>query len=433
MPTNKPTDNPALQNDILTGIYNRTGFFQRSSEMVNEREPGHYIFACINVEGFKVLNDQYGVAAGDQILQHVARCLSDGISIENKNDKAICGRNIADDFMVLYPSEWEDAPDISDIHAKMCSPQCIDQHIRIRIGRYKVESTGLSMFEIYARAKLAADAARGHYNHYIVRYAETMRTDMLRQHFIIDHMVNAIKHGEIKMWLQPQYDHSTKQLVGAEALARWQRDGEFIFPDEFIPIFESTGFVYELDRFMWEECCKLIRKEIDEEYRLLPVSFNVSRYDILQEDFPITLMNLVRKYDIPIKLLKLEITESTFRNSIGNIIPRVNELIRLGFSVAIDDFGSEYSSLNLLKDIKADILKLDLRFFESTHNQKRADIIVEATVNMAKQLNMTIIAEGIEKKEQADKLLSLGSKYVQGYLYARPMSQEDYERQLKND
>lgn len=417
--------------DRLTGLYNRIPFFKQASKMISAHSAGYYIFACVNIEGFKTLNDQYGIVTGDLILQHVANCINDGLLSADIKDKGICGRNIADDFMVLYPAEWESDVDASDIHQKICTPSCIDRHIRIRIGRYKVESTGLSMFEVYARAKIAADSAHGRYARYIVKYKETMRTDMLRQHFIIDHMVNAVRHDEIKMYLQPQYDHSTKKIIGAEALARWQYKGEFIFPNEFIPIFESTGFVYELDRFMWEECCKLIRKEIDEGYPLLPVSFNISRFDILQEDFPATLMNLLKKYDVPVDLFKLEITESTFKNSIGEIIPRVNELIRIGFSVAIDDFGSEYSSLNLLKDIKADILKLDLRFFEDTKNQDRADIIIESTVNMAKQLNMTIIAEGIEKKVQADKLMRLGSNYVQGYLYAKPMPQEEYEKKLK--
>ena len=425
------TDNKEL--DSVTKIYNHSTFYEKARKMIDCMPEGYYTFACINISGFKVINEQYGIDIGDEVLINMAKNLQEGLVDDAGVQRGICGRNNADDFLLLYPSGWETRPNVEAVHMRICAPHCLKQRIHIRVGRYRISNLTLSMFAIYSRAKLAADVAKGHYRKYIAYYTEDMREKLLRRYHILNNMVDALREDEFEVYVQPQFDHATGKIIGAEALARWKHNGEMISPGEFVPIFEETDFVYELDKYMWEKCCKIIREQMDAGFTDIPLSFNISRFDLLQEDFPEVIANLVKKYNIPLNMFKLEITESTFENSTKEIIKKACELVDLGFTVAIDDFGSGYSSLNLLKDIPAKILKLDLRFFEDTENNSRADTIVRYAVDMAKGLHMTIISEGVEKKEQADYLLSIGSRYIQGYLYAKPMPLTKYRELLESN
>lgn len=219
-------------------------------------------------------------------------------------------------------------------------------------------------------------------------------------------------------------------MIGAEALARWKRNGVYIPPAQFVPVLEQSGLIYQLDQHIWEQVCMQLRRWLDEGRRPLPVSVNISRRDMMNDNFIQVLTGIVEKYRIPTSLFWLEITESAFVDAAHHILQKVNELIRLGYMVEIDDFGSGYSTLNSLKDVPAAILKLDMHFFENTGNSNRAGIIVESIVRMAKWLGMNVIAEGVEDREQADFLKSLGCYYIRGYYYARPMPLCEYEALL---
>ena len=419
---------PADAQDPLTHCYNRSAFCEKAREMIDSHEPGFYILSCVNIDDFKVINDQYGTEIGDQVLCHVADSISECLA----DIGGICARFAADDFAILFPASYEETPRIVAAHMRACTPRCILQRIHVRIGRCHVEEISLSVAALYDRAKLATDAVHGIYGKYIETYSESMREKLLRRRHILDSMGDALKNGEFEPWLQPQYNHATGAIIGAEALARWRKDGAYIPPCDFIPIFEESGFVYELDRYMWERVCVLLRRWMDEGREPLPISVNISRCDIAYDDFPQTLMDLVKKYDIPINLLRLEITESALAGAAQMVISKVGDLIRAGFTMEIDDFGSGYSSLNTLKEVPASVLKLDMRFFENTEDNRRAGSIIESVVRMAKWLDMAVIAEGVEKKTQADFLKSIGCYYIQGYYYARPMPIADYEALVLN-
>lgn len=411
------------EKDHLTGLYTREALFRIAQAMIKDHGAGHYIIACVNVDNFKLINEQYGTIAGNKVLQHVAECLREAT---DKID-GISGRIVIDEFAVLYPAIHVDSEVMTEAYEKALKPACTEQKISIRVGRYLIDKREDSIITIYDRAKIAADAVRGNYEKRIEQYSDFMRAEMLNKQQILSSMDEALKKGQFEMWLQPQYNHVNGAMIGAEALARWNRDGEYVSPAEFIPIFEQYGFIYKMDQYIWEKACRLLRKWKDEGKTPLPLSVNVSRKDILKDDFVSVLIQITKKYQIEPGLLHLEITESAFADLNKEIIAKVTELIQHGFTIEIDDFGSGYSSLNTLKDVPATVLKLDMRFLESTDNKQRAGNIIESVVRMAKWLDMSVIAEGVERKEQADYLKSIGCYYIQGYFYSRPMQVSEYE------
>ncbi len=413
-----------LQRDMLTGLYNREIFFEKAKEMIAKKPVGYYVMASFNIDNFKVINDQYGTDKGDLVLKHVADCLDRCMKLLN----GICCRVTADNFAVLYPSEVMDSEVLAKCHQKIAAPECLGRSFGVRIGRYVVTDPAISASAMYDRATVAEMSVKGRYDVFIAQYDESMLLRMLREQEIVNEMNGALAEGQFEIWFQPQFNHSSGALIGAEALVRWchPRKG-LVSPGEFIPVFERNGFVYELDKYVWDQACRNLRKWLDAGRDPLPISVNISRYDLFQEDLLDSITRLVSRYDLPAELLRFEITESAFAGASDRIIDVVEMLKGKGFIVEIDDFGSGYSSLNILKDVPADILKLDMRFLESGRNPARGGNILESVVRMAKWLGMPVIAEGVETIEQAEFLKSIGCYYIQGYLYARPMPLDDYE------
>ncbi|NLD20035.1 MAG: EAL domain-containing protein [Clostridiales bacterium] len=419
----------AMRKDDLTGLYNRRTFFDVAGKMIAEHEPGYYVLSCFDIDKFKVINDLYGNETGDKILKLVASLLNERFLPIG----GICARITADDFVMLYPKSFMDSEEMSSLHHSISLLDGSIQPIAFSVGRYIIEDLSVPVSGMYDRALLAQEAAKGRFDRNISAYDESMRAHLLREQKITSEMKSALIEGQFEVWFQPQYNHATGALVGAEALARWRHpmEGLLVPPGEFVPVFERNGFIYELDKYIWKESCITLKRWLDEGQAPLPVSVNISRYDILREDFIKTLMDLVKQYQVPVDLLQLEITESAFSESTDRIITVVKKLIDYGFTVEIDDFGSGYSSLNTLKDVPAQILKLDMKFLGSSEDADRSGNILESIVRMTDQLGMTVIAEGVETLEQADYLKSIGCVYVQGYLYAKPMPTDEYERLAK--
>ena len=414
----------AIQRDPLTGLYTREVFFQKASEMIAAHDIGYYTLTAFDIEGFKVINDRYGTEAGDRLLRSVG-----AISKEYFGSLGgISCRLSADNFAALYPDNQLglDLPTI--LHGGKKPLDSIVSPITFSVGRYTVIDPSLPVSSMYDRAYIAKQSIKGRYDVHTADFDESMRDALLQGQEIVGEMHQALQNHQFEVWFQPQYNHSTGALIGAEALVRWRHPVKgLIPPNVFIPVFEQNGFIYEMDKYVWERVCVLLRKWINEKRSRLPVSVNISRYDILRSDLFDVITGLVRKYDLPIDLLRLEITESAFAKSSQLIIDVVKRLIDYGFTVEIDDFGSGYSSLNTLKDVPASILKLDMRFLEGTDNTQRGGNILESIVRMAKWLGMPVIAEGVETIQHADYLRSIGCVYLQGYLYAKPMPVGEYE------
>ena len=411
--------------DELTGLYNRKAFLAKAGELIAQHPPGYYIMACFDIDSFKVINDQYGSLRGDAVLKHVAQVFLNGFAPVG----GICCRVMADNFAVLYPTSFCDSDEIYELRRKAAAFDASMPPIAFSIGRYVVNDVTLAVSSMYDRASIAESSVKGRYDKHVAYYDRTMRDSLLMEQQIVMEMHYALEDKEFEIWLQPQYNHSSKALIGAEALVHWRRvrAGMLVSPGEFIHIFERNGFIYELDKYIWEQVCLLLRRWIDSDRAPLPIAVNVSRVDVFQSDFYEVLTGLVQKYKIPVDLLRLEITESAFSRSSAQIIEVIKRLVDYGFTIEIDDFGSGYSSLNILKDVPASILKLDMRFLETGEDSSRGGNILESIVRMAKWINMAVIAEGVETKEQADYLKSIGCNYVQGYLYNRPMPVTEYE------
>ena len=415
----------SARRDRLTGLLNREAFYDRAAELISAAPAGHFMLSCLDVDSFKIINDQYGLPKGDQVLKHIAQALRAGF----EPVKGVVCRIAADNFAVLFPAASLDEAALARIREQAAAPDGILQPLTISVGRYMVEDPSASVSAMVDRASMAMRAVKGRYDVHVARYDASMRARLLREQRIVTNMGEALEKRQFEVWYQPQYNHATGSLVGAEALVRWRaEDGTLIPPGDFIPVFERNGFVYEVDKFVWEESCRLLRRWLDRGESPLSLSVNVSRYDIFRPDFFQVLTGLLVKYRIPAALLRLEITESAFAQSTQQIVGMLQRLIDYGFTVEIDDFGSGYSSLNTLKEVPATVLKLDMRFLEDEGYARRGGNILESVVRMAKWLGMSVIAEGVERLQQADYLKSIGCCYMQGYLFSRPLPLEDFER-----
>ncbi|MDD3411786.1 MAG: EAL domain-containing protein, partial [Eubacteriales bacterium] len=414
----------ALRIDRLTGLLTRGAFLDKAAELIAARQPGYYMMAAFDIDNFKVINDQYGTAKGDDVLRAVARLLSGVFETVG----GLCCRVTADSFAVLYPRSFSGTARSQELQAALGALDGSLQPITFRIGVYAVDDLSLPASAMFDRASMAEASIKGRYDTRVAFYDEAMRASILREQKIVNEMNSALSEGRFELWLQPQYNHATGALIGSEALVRWrQADGGLVPPGDFIPVFERNGFIYEMDKYVWEQACALLRRWLDGSVPVLPISINISRHDVFRADFYETLTGLVAKYGIPVDLLRLEITESAFVKSSAQIVAMVERLMAFGFTIEIDDFGSGYSSLNTLKDVPATVLKLDMKFLEGSDHSQRGGNILESIVRMAKWLGMSVIAEGVETREQADFLKSIGCCYVQGYYYARPMPVSDYE------
>lgn len=244
---------------------------------------------------------------------------------------------------------------------------------------------------------------------------------------------NAMKEKQFVAYFQPQYNHSTGMMIGAEALVRWiHPKSGVISPAIFIPALEETKQIIELDFYVFEYTCAFIRRLMDDKIHIIPISTNFSRYDILEDGFAERLEEIRNRYDVPVKYLRVELTESIAMNCEIEVNAMIEKLNGFGYLVEMDDFGSGYSSLNVLKDISFDIIKLDMKFMSSITQNNRAGIILNSIVKMAHWLNLPIIAEGVETKEQSNFLRSIGCDYIQGYLYSKPLPEEEFYQMIKD-
>lgn len=422
-------DNRRRQLDPLTGLYREDAFEREAAARIAAGPAGTYVLACCDVDNFKAVNSQYGRATGDFVLQQIGAIVTDFVAAYD----GIACRVAADSFELLLPADAPARlPELVSSLESVFKGKNIHLKLQLSIGRYVVDDKSISFSEMTNNALLAKRTVKGRYNVSVAYFDEEMRRTSIEEQRIIGHMDYALAEEQFEVWFQPQYNHESGAMTGAEALVRWHSPEQdaMIPPSAFVPVFERNGFIYELDKYVWEQVCKLLRLWLDEGRAPLPISVNVSRIDMLQDDFFERITGLVETYRIPAELLRLEITESAFSFDTALIISMVKRLQERGFTIEIDDFGSGYSSFNVLKDVPADVLKLDMRFLSGEDRTGRSGNIIESVVRMAKWIDVQVIAEGVETKEQADFLSSIGCSLVQGYLYDRPMPLEAFEKRF---
>lgn len=410
--------------DELTGIYNKQAFYAKTKEMLLDNPDKNFDLLRINIERFKVLNDLFGESTGDKLLRYIGKFLK-----EINLPLCVSGRLYADNFVVCYEAGKGDSLRMINTLQMVADSFAINNRTILSFGLYRIDDKTLPVSVMCDRANMALWKAKGNFKNPYCEYDEKMRQQVLKEQKIINAMEMAIQNKEFTLYLQPKYDIEKGTIIGAEALVRWiSLENGFISPGDFIPVFENNGFVYEVDKFIWEESCRYLRKWLDEGREVHTISVNVSRIDLYVPKLVQHLVDLREKYQLPSQYLELEITESAYTEDPEQIITITRQLREAGFVILMDDFGTGYSSLNMLKDIQIDVLKLDMGFLKSSDYSAKGGNILTAILKMAESLKMQTIAEGVETKEQVEFLKSIGCKYVQGFYYSKPLPVGEFEK-----
>lgn len=414
--------------DELTGIYNKQAFYAKTKEMLLDNPDKNFDLLRINIERFKVLNDLFGESTGDKLLRYIGKFLK-----EINLPLCVSGRLYADNFVVCYEAGKGDSRRMINTLQMVADSFAINNRTILSFGLYRIDDKTLPVSVMCDRANMALWKAKGNFKNPYCEYDEKMRQQVLKEQKIINAMEMAIQNKEFTLYLQPKYNIEKGTIIGAEALVRWiSQENGFISPGDFIPVFENNGFVYEVDKFIWEESCRYLRKWLDEGREVHPISVNVSRIDLYDPKLVKHLVDLREKYQLPSQYLELEITESAYTEDPEQIITITRQLREAGFVILMDDFGTGYSSLNMLKDIQIDVLKLDMGFLKSSDYSAKGGNILTAILKMAESLKMQTIAEGVETKEQVEFLKSIGCKYVQGFYYSKPLPVGEFEKLISD-
>lgn len=414
--------------DRLTGLYSMEFFYRKVKERLDENPEQEYIIVCSNQENFKLYNDTFGWEAGDRLLQEIAAGMKRMIG-----EKGICGRYSADRFLFLREKDRE-AEDcerfVNEVHSDR--PENIWKE-STKWGIYEITDRSVPVERMCDRALLAVDSIKGQYNRHFAVYDDALRGKLLKEKAITDTMETALTEGQFTVYIQPKYSLNDDCMAGAEALVRWiHPELGFISPGEFIPLFEKNGFISRLDQYVWEQVCVRLREWRMKGYPPLAVSVNVSRADVYQSRLVDTLLKITGENGIDPAYLHLEITESAYTENPDQIISTVEELRRQGFIIEMDDFGSGYSSLNMLSRMNLDMLKLDMKFIQNEIEKPEEQSILNDIISMAHRRHLSVVAEGVETQEQMKRLQAVGCDYVQGYLFAKPMPVAEFEELLKS-
>lgn len=420
------------ERDPVTGLYTKLKFYQKVRHMLAEVVGEKFAFVRIDIDRFKMINNFYGIQEGDKVLMSIAKEL---IKISAVFDYFVYARLENDVFACCLPYKEENIEILANDLQLNLKKVNKDYNIKVSCGVYVINDYNMDVSEMYDRAYLAAKSCKGKFVQNIAYYDESMIEDMRQEQFVINAVNKAIEEEQFVVYLQPKINLITGKPYGAEALVRWMHPKRgMIAPAEFIPVYERNGIIGRLDQYMWRKVCALLRKWIDEGKEPDPISVNVSRVNIYNPHLVEILNKIIIEYRIPPQLLNLEITESAFMEDQSLVMRTVKRLHDLGFKIMMDDFGSGYSSLNVLKDMDVDYLKIDMKFLqeEKAFNGK-GEKVLTSVVRMAKWLQLPSIVEGVETEEQVDFLKCIGCEYAQGFYYAKPMSVVDYEMYIARE
>ncbi len=421
---------PAPELNPLTGLLYIRSFMDEARKFLETVQPGEYCMAALDIEHFRMVNKIYGRDAGDEVLCMIANRLRE---VQAKRGGVI-GHFSGDNYCIILPyrmdlvnSLWNDIAD---------GVQNWDDLAQFQpaIGVYPIDDLEVPPEQMYDRATMALSYAIGNYASRICLYEPSMENSLEQEWKLLAEVRNALDEDEFTFFAQPQCDISTGKIVGAESLVRWIHNGKVVSPGKFIPVLEKNGSVTPLDQVVWAKVIQWLSEWIEKGYRPVPISINISRIDIMTMDVPAYLLDLIAAYEVPAKYIKCEITESAYAEEGGKVNETVAQLQDAGFLVMMDDFGSGYSSLNTLRSMPIDVLKIDMKFLEMSVEEEQKGIgILESVVNMARQLGIPIIVEGVETQQHENLLQSMGCRYTQGYYYYKPMPIDKFEALLSDE
>ena len=426
-----------LEYDPLTGVYSMNGFRKRVEELLITHPDAPYFLSYNNIRGFKFINDSLGREAGDELLRFWA-----AKSLENLSTEEAIGRITADRFAVLrhITTEEKTSEDVKYVFEPVQNfflNQGKKNRVQICSGIYILTAKDFRQIDVDHMLDLARVAEK--------RVSDSRKTDFAfynpeqwekgkRIADVVNFLPMALQTGSIQVWYQPQVDYEKGKIIGAEALCRWDHDKlGWIGPSDFISTLEEAGLIFDLDQFVWDKVCQDLQRWNEQGYHR-SVSVNLSRDDVNEErDIPGHFHNLIKKYGLTPDQLRIEITETAYVESTELLVRTTERLRELGFKVEMDDFGSGYSSLHMLKEVPVDRIKLDLHFLTASGDSDKCRTIVSCMINMVDLLGMEMIAEGVETIDQAKFLKSQGCNRMQGYYFYRPMPVGDFEKILSQN
>jgi len=411
--------------DSLTDLYTKEYLYECIDQRLRDSNKTDYAIGYIEIANFKVVNDVFGRNFGTYTLKYIANFLKHYAS-----SKSIYGRLSDDSFGILIDKEHFDAQYVSKaLETFTIRDDNLEHRILIHMGVYNInEGDEIDVPLFFDSARLATSMIKENYQDMIVYYDDKIRNEIIHNQLISNQVHDAIKDNQIRPYLQPIVD-SRGILAGAEALVRWIHPEEgFMNPGSFIPVFERNGLIADVDKHMWKCACEILA---DWKSRGIDsfISINISPKDFYFMDVVSELKGLVEKYGIEPVKLRVEITETAIMTDAVDILKIVNSLREYGFIVEMDDFGSGYSSLNLLKDMSFDVIKIDMQFLRDSERNIKAGMIIKNIINMSEDLGMDTLTEGVETAKQFENLFAMGCKLYQGYYFSKPVPLEDFEKQ----
>ena len=407
--------------DVLTKIYNMSAFYTHAFAALQKNSTAQYYIVRMDIERFKIINDLYGLSEGDKLLQYIAELLK-------KIPNSICGRISGDIFCMMLEGTQKTIVQCITTLIEQLTQYPLPYKIKATFGICPVANTETPINVMCDWANLALKTVKGSYLYSYAFYEGKLREKILDEKRIENKMHFALHEGQFALYLQPKVHIPSSRIIGAEGLVRWQHPTEgLITPNRFIPLFEKNGFILQLDEYIWEQTCIVLRRWLDQGLTPPPISVNMSRTHIHDPLLQEKLQNLMQKYNLPLGLLQLEVTESVFLDNESDLYATMNTLRKQGFLFSMDDFGSGYSSLNMLKNIPVDFIKIDREFLNEVTTTERGKTVIRYSIAMAHEMQIGVIAEGVETAQQAAFLLQTGCAYAQGFLYARPLPVEAFE------
>ncbi len=423
--------------DSVTGLMTYEKFLTMVGEYIENAPHGQYGMVYMDFSNFKYVNETYGYETGDKILRELVGEAS------GYGEYYIYGSRVFSDNMVMlfkFNNRTEEEivnifERASKVFTDRMQREYIDSKLILDIGVCTFEICGrpVPLKSIISNANMARKKAKLPDSPRCIVYDESMGAEMKAEVTYANDMENAFRNHEFVVYLQPKVDLSSNNIEGAEALIRWKKqDGTLIFPNDFIPVFEKNKSITLLDYFVYDEVCKYLRRRIDEGKRIVRVSVNVSRVHLFTINELVSYVkSLLNKYSIPPEYLEFELTETVYTDKVEDTVLLMDKLRALGVKVSMDDFGSGYSSLNVLTKLPLDVLKLDKEFLDDFENDPDEKIIIPSVIDMAKKLNLSVVCEGVETKEQVSFLREVGCDFAQGYFYSKPITQEQFDELLE--
>ncbi len=424
--------------DILTGLDQYEVFLQKLEKELEQIGDDRIIIVYTDIKHFKYINDTYGYKVGDALLQDFVE------EFMGKTDIIICASRVySDNFVVAnrVPPDYYSNEEFRDLIHKLNQ----EREAKFR-GKYLNSRlqfcTGISVIDKNSRsqdaetavsnANLARKVAKEMEHDSCVLFDQSMMEGIRREVEITSSIPKALAQKEFQVYFQPKIDTETLELIGAEALVRWQKpDGSFVYPDEFIPLIERSGQVIDVDYYVYREVFQFLARRIKEGKKVVPISLNVSRVHLQKMHILQYVKELLEEVPIPCSMVEFELTESIYLDNTEQALELIKGLHKMGIKVSMDDFGSGYSSLNLLSKLPIDIIKLDKVFLKEGEMQENDRIIISCVVDMAKKLRITSLCEGVETQEQSDYLKEVGCQMQQGFYFSRPIPQEVFENLIE--